>query len=460
MPFDSRMEAWGMHKEGMQACFHAGTRQRRAPEGDPGMMSDQGRRNYPLLLAGQFLGAFGDNAILAVIVGQLTLLKNAGAITDEVLRGRGALYTSLLFVPYVLLAPLAGYLNDRFSKTTWLVGGNAIKVLGTAICGLSVWHGYGWQAPGYLVVGVGSCFYGPAKYGILPEILPAERLVKANGTVELLTLLAIITGAIGGSVMVDRLPVAACYGLLLAIFGGGWLLNLAMDRTPSGPGVRLGASVAEFGVHAGALLGDGRMARVLLGTALFWVCGAAMKINFQAWGLGVLGLRNNTQVSLLGLWLSVGVMVGSVLAGMWHRVGDLSRTRRYGALLVAALVAMGLVEFVGPLRASIWAHGVPWFPWVMVLLVGAGVAAGLFLIPLNAALQAETDPARLGKTIAVQNLCDNVGMLLAGGLVAVCVRSGDWLGMPVSAGQFFFVLAALVGLALAGLGLRGRVQGG
>jgi LPLT family lysophospholipid transporter-like MFS transporter len=87
----------------------------------------------------------------------------------------------------------------------------------------------------------------------------------------------------------------------------------------------------------------------------------------------------------------------------------------------------------------------------MALLVAAGVAAGLFLIPLNAALQAETEPTRMGKTIAVQNLCDNVGMLLAGGLVAACVHAGEWFRTPVSAGGVFLVLAALVGLALIAL---------
>lgn len=131
-------------------------------------------RNYPLLLASQFLGAFGDNAILAVIVGQLTLLQRSGEIGLDELRTRSAIYTSLLFIPYVLLAPLAGYLNDRHSKTSWLLGGNLLKVLGAGVCSLSLWHGYVWQAPGYLIVGIGSTIYGPAKYGILPEILPAS----------------------------------------------------------------------------------------------------------------------------------------------------------------------------------------------------------------------------------------------------------------------------------------------
>ena len=309
-------------------------------------------RNYPLLLASQFLGAFGDNAILAVIVGQLTLLQRSGEIGLDDLRTRSAIYTSLLFIPYVLLAPLAGYLNDRYSKTSWLLGGNLLKVVGAGVCSLSIWHGYVWQAPGYLIVGIGSTIYGPAKYGILPEILPRERLVKANGMVELLTLLAILSGAIAGSVLVDRAPIWVCYAALLGTFGLALALNVGMTPTPSSPGVRLGTSVREFFRHLGQMLcspipswrglggapqfvGEGmasalrgtRLGKILIGTALFWVCGAGMKINFQPWGLDVLHLPDNTQIALLGVWLSVGVMVGSLMAGAAFQVGDRKSTR-------------------------------------------------------------------------------------------------------------------------------------
>lgn len=384
-------------------------------------------RNYPLLLAGQFLGAFGDNAILAVIVGQLTYLAKAGAITEAQLRTSNTLYTSLLFVPYVLLAPLAGYLNDRYAKTAWLTGGNALKVLGTLLCALSVWFGYFWQGLGYLVVGIGACVYGPAKYGILPEILPRERLVKANGTVELLTLVAILGGAIAGSVLADAFKdrVLVSFGVVGAIFTAATLFNFFMTRTTGRSDVRLAASVGEFTGHLGDLLRLPRLSRVLVGTALFWVCGAAMKINFQPWGLGVLGLPDNTQIALLGLWLSVGVMTGSVLAGRWHRVGDLGRTRAYGFGLAGLLALLWSVESLGFWRTPVVQLGplhlvVP----VVALLAATGVAAGLFLIPLNAALQAESDPAKLGKTIAVQNLGDNLGMLLAGAYVFAGVKAG------------------------------------
>ena len=384
-------------------------------------------RNYPLLLAGQFLGAFGDNAILAVIVGQLTYLQKSGAITATELRTSNTIYTSLLFVPYVLLAPLAGYLNDRYAKTSWLVGGNALKLLGTAVCALSVWFGPTWQGLGYLVVGIGACFYGPAKYGILPEILPRERLVKANGLVELLTLCAILGGAIAGSVLADVFKdrVLVSYGVLGGIFGAALLLNFLMTPTAAKPAIRLAASVAAFGGHLRDLFTSPRLGRVLIGTAVFWVCGAVMKINFQPWGLEVLHLPDNTQIALLGLWLSVGVMAGSILAGQLHAVGDLRRTQAYGFALAALLVLLYSVNSFAFWRTPVVQLGplhlvVP----VVLLLVGAGVAAGLFLIPLNAALQAESDPAKLGKTIAVQNLCDNLGMCLAGAYVFTSVKTG------------------------------------
>ncbi len=406
-------------------------------------------RNYPLLLASQFLSAFGDNAILAVIVGQLTAMKRAGAIDEPTLRGRSAMYTLLLFIPFIVLAPLAGYLNDRFAKTTWLAGGNAVKLVGTFVCALSIWFGYIWQAPGYFIVGIGSCFYGPAKYGILPEILPKERLVKANGTVELLTLSSIILGSIAGSFMSDRWSLPACYAVLVGIFGISLAMNLAMHRSPENPATRLGASVGEFGRHAVALFTAPRLGRVLAGTALFWVCGAAMKINFQAWGLGVLNLPTNLQVSLLGLWLSVGVMVGSLLAGRFHKVGDLGWTRRYGVGLVLALVLLGSVEWIGFWRAWVVVRNdLHFFPWVVCLLVATGIAAGLFLIPLNASLQSESDSTKLGKTIAVQNLSDNLGMLFAGGIVLACTKSERWFGFPISSGGVFLVLAGFVAMVV------------
>ena len=395
------------------------------------------KRNYPLLLLSQTLSAFGDQFVLAVIIGQLTFLKQKGAISEQYYQSSNAIYPSLLFIPYVLFGPLTGYLNDRFAKTRWLLGGNIIKFIGCLFAAASLafgWPGLEWQGVGYFVIGLGACIYGPAKYGILPEILPAERLVKANGTVEMLTLLAILVGAVGGAKMIDAFKDAPlmCYGALLGIYGTALALNAFMTVTPHNENVRLRNSAGEFFGHFRSLLMHRRLGKVLLGTAVFWVCGSVMKMNFNPWGLETLGFKAeanpNTAIAMLGLWLAVGVMIGSVLAGQFHRVGELHWTRRYGVILAATIAGLAFLDH----RAV-----------AVAVLIAAGVFAGLFLIPLNAALQAESDPAKLGKTIACQNFLENVAMSVSGGLVLLAAKSS------VSAPHVFLGLAVLVIVVIA-----------
>ncbi|MST00400.1 MAG: MFS transporter [Pedosphaera sp.] len=398
-------------------------------------------RNYHLLLASQFLSAFGDNALLWIFLGPLTRLQRVGEITEETLRLKSAALTAVLYVPFVLLGPFVGYLNDRFAKSHWLAGGNLIKLFGTAIAMLSLTGGRAWETIGYFIVGIGSCAYSPAKYGILPEILPRERLVKANGSVEMLTLIAILTGMIAGAWMVDQLSPLRCYLIVIGVYGLSLLLNLFMDRTPSNPAIRLRASVGEFFAHTRGLFGAPRLARILVGIGVFWAFGVTLKVNFQAWGLEVLELESNTQIALLGLWLSLGVMAGSMISGQLYRVSDLRAVRRNGVLLTAAVMALGLVEILAP--ASLSRMTVPVFGsliWpVVVVLVAAGTAAGLYLIPLNAALQAESDPRKLGKTIAVQNVVDNSAMIAATALILAGVH------FDYSPSKIFLGLAALIG---------------
>lgn len=378
------------------------------------------KRNYPLLLASQFLSAFGVQAVLFVIIGQLTFQHRDGLITAKHLGIANALYACLLYLPYVGFAPLAGFLNDRFPKTRWLLGGNLISFIGVGIAALSLFGQPFWQGVGYFIVGLGACIFSPAKYGILPEILPTERLVKANGTIEMLTLIAILSGVMGGGAMIEKLPVAVCYGLLAVVFALGAILNFLMTKTPFKADVQLRASTREFFQHFKDLMTSGRFAKMVLGTGIFWACGATLKMNFQAWGLSTLGMSDNIQISLLNLWLLVGIVIGSVLAGQFHRIGDLRWTQRYGWGLAALILLVGLIG-----RQTHQAL-------IVSVLIAAGTCGGLFLIPLNAALQAETDQTKLGKTIAVQNFVNNTAMLAGGGFIYVATHfnstpSGNFL---------------------------------
>jgi LPLT family lysophospholipid transporter-like MFS transporter len=404
-------------------------------------------RNYPLLLVSQFLGAFGDNFLLAAILAPLTFAQTSGAITVGRVNELNALYTLVFFLPFIVLAPVAGYLNDRHPKTTWLAGGNLFKLLGTLVGLVGVLrHGVlgggdlPWQVAGYAVVGLGACFYSPAKYGILPEIVARERLVKANGTVEMLTLVAIVGGLGVGAIAYDRtrsLPL--CYGGAALWYLLALACNAGMTRTPSNAAARFRASFGEFAADLVRFLRHPRLLRILLGCGVFWFAGSALRNNLQAWGLVVFAEAgvpkekiNNETLVLLKVGMVLGIVIGSFLAGLWHRVSELHWSRRYAFLMAASVALLGVL-------GGRWGLAV-----VVVALVLAGGFAGLLIVPLNAALQSETDPKRLGKTIAIQNFVDYVAMAAGAGFLAVLTHAG--LGPNA---VFLALAAAIVALAVA-----------
>jgi LPLT family lysophospholipid transporter-like MFS transporter len=397
-------------------------------------------RNYPLLLSSQFLSAFGDNVILAVILGPVMKSFQAHQITAQAQQIANIFYTSLLFVPYLFFAPVAGYFNDRFPKTRGLMAGNGLKMIGAVLAWFSLAHQEYWLAVGYLVVGVGACLYSPAKYGILPEIVPTDRLVKANGTVELLTLMAILCGNLFGAQIVDHLSLHVCYTIVIFIYAFSTLLNLLMVRTPEHAEIEFGKNLGEFWKTAEYIFVRPRLVKIVIGTSLFWICGAIMKMNFQPWGQQVMHFTTMTQVALLGLWLSLGVMVGSVLAGQLHKIGELHATRKYGILLSIAVALIACTQYL--IRGGLA------YPrtYIIVLLLLAGVMAGLFLIPLNAALQAESHQGKLGKTIATQNFIENAAMLGGSALAYFNVTIG------FDPSQIFLALAAFIALVASFLG--------
>ncbi len=397
-------------------------------------------RNYPLLLSSQFLGAFGDNVILAVILGPVMKRFQAHEITAQYQQIANILYTSLLFVPYLFFAPIAGYFNDRFPKTRGLMAGNGLKMIGAVLAWISLAHKQYWLGIGYLIVGFGACLYSPAKYGILPEIVPAERLVKANGTVELLTLVAILCGNIFGAQIVDHLSLNICYTLVIFIYAISTLLNLIMVQTPEHPQIQFRTNFQEFWHTARFIFLRPRLVKIVVGTSLFWICGAMMKMNFQPWGQQVMHFTTMTEVALLGLWLSIGVMAGSVLAGQLHKIGELHAIRRYGIILAGGVALVACTEYL--MRAGLTHPR----PYVIAMLLITGLVAGLFLIPLNAALQAESHQGKLGKTIATQNLIENAAMLGGSAFAYFNVTIG------FDPSQIFLALAGLVAVVASFLG--------
>src|SRR5687767_5652484 len=152
----------------------------------------------------QFLGAFNDN-----VTKQLAML----VCLTETAKDRQALATAVFAIPFLLFSGTAGYLADRLSKT-WIV--QICKIAEVAIQGLGLALAYfigmsgGSLTYALLVVlffmGAHSAFFGPSKYGVLPEMIRKADLPKANGVFLATTFMAIILGWVAAGFLLSRSP--------------------------------------------------------------------------------------------------------------------------------------------------------------------------------------------------------------------------------------------------------------
>src|SRR5271166_4546521 len=163
--------------------------------------SPRSERGFWSLIVTQFQGAYSDNILrnllLSMIVG-MGLAKNERETFVSVV-------TFLFSMPFVIFSMPGGWLADRFSKrqiTIWTkameIGSMVVATAGLAEHSLSV------SLVALTLVATQAALFGPSKYGLLPELLPAKRLSWGNGVIELGTFLAIIAGTVTGGVLADR----------------------------------------------------------------------------------------------------------------------------------------------------------------------------------------------------------------------------------------------------------------
>lgn len=379
-----------------------------------------GRGLYALLIA-QFLTAFADNAILFTAIAMV--LNNPGTSTWYI----PALQSAFL-VAFVALAPWVGPFADSRPKATVLMLGNLLKGAGAVLILLG-------NEPllAYALVGVGAAVYGPAKYGILPEMLPHDRLVQANSWIEGSTIVAIIAGTVVGARAADAsihtalLMIIACYSLSL---GTTFLIpRIAPRHAGEGQGLR------HFFDMMRTLLQSSRARFVMLGTSLFWAAAAVLRLLLVAWAPVVLLTRNTADIADLTLALAIGIVIGAMLVPKLIPIDRLRRARLAAYAMGIFILVLSQVEAVWPARA---------------ILVLVGVTGGLFMVPVNAALQ-EIGHQTIGSggAVALQNFFENVAMLTTVGVYTLATANGAApINSIVTVGMLVLVATFFVSLRL------------
>ena len=198
------------------------------------------RRFWPLL-ATQACGAFNDNLVKNALV--VLVLTGSGAGGPVIV----ALAGGLFILPYVLVSAAAGALADRRDKA-WLI--RRLKLVEIALMALAAAGLIAASVPLLLAVlvglGVQAAFFGPVKYGILPDHLAPEELLAGNGMVEAATFVAILAGTIAGGALMGLShggAWVAAVGVCVALLG----LATALPIPPAPPTVPRGRASAPRG---------------------------------------------------------------------------------------------------------------------------------------------------------------------------------------------------------------------
>jgi len=413
------------------------------------------RRGFGGHLAACIAGAAVDNVFRAVAGKALVQLADRHAgVGTEAARDLGHFYSNLaglaFMLPFLLMAPLAGSLGDRWAKhrlIRWL------RVADVPICLLGGWAMAVAFAGGGVVpiiatlvcLGVVSAFFAPVKLAVIPELVEERRLASANSALAAATLVAIIAGqclamALDPGRYSDGHRTSGPLLMLLVICTGLCALGvIGAWRVPVLPAAAPRTPLAMPWAVVGQLRALGRVPGLwapALGLAGFWSLAIAASINLtplldRVYHLDLIG------IGVLQITLTIGIVAGSLVAPLLMHARFTA-----GAPVTGALIA-GLALAMAGWHAG---HGGGVVGFAILLFV-TGFGAGLWEIPLTVLVQSRTPGGERNQLMSAVNVLGVLGMVLTTGVLLAL----PFVGVPLTHAPDLFVAIGLVTVVLATL---------
>ena len=366
-------------------------------------------RGFWALIATQFQGAFSDNILRNLL---LAMIVGMGLGKDE-RDSFVSMVTFLFSMPFVIFSMTGGWLADHFSKSQVTIWTKVMEIgaMTIAAAGLGL-HMRMLTLIALGLVATQAALFGPSKYGLLPELLPAKRLSFGNGVIELGTFLAIIAGTVAGAAMAERFArheIYAGYALIgLACIGLG--TSFGIDRVPAA------APEKKFRVNfIGDLWQQIKMMRqdqplflAVLGNTYFWFLGSLLFSTVVVYGPDVLHV-GQTKTGYLNAALAVGIGIGSMIAGVVS-----SNKIEYGLIPLGSIGMTITGILLGTMHVGMGGSA--------ILLAMLGFWAGFFAVPVNALIQHRPAEENKGGIIAAANLLSFVGIAISSGAYYVFTK--------------------------------------
>lgn len=375
-------------------------------------------RGFNALLVTQFLGAVNDNLLKQIFILQVAV---GGVWADQLGDGGQGLVTTLFAFPFLVLSGWSGQFADKHSKqkvSQW------VKIAEIPIVGLAALAlGLGQFALGMaalLLLGLHSTVFGPAKYGMIPELFPRELLGRANGVINMFTNIAIIAGIVIGANLSANYPgnTIQIGGVMLAVAVCGLIASRFLKPLePTDPNLHYARQ--PLGPYWDALrimVRDRALILLCLGGGFFYLVAVIAVDSIPDFrGAGYLDIGDE-KVGYLTATLAIGIGIGSTAAGYLMRDGvrSLWLVLAGAAGMTGVLLCTGLGDFKAAGQAT--GFGDPAYDRMAVLLAVLGAFGGCYIVPFQALVQACAPESQHGRILGTYNAMTFVFIAAAGGI--------------------------------------------
>lgn len=361
--------------------------------------SKSGKHSLTFLNITQFLGVINDN-VFKFVMAYLLIDALGHAAASSILSATGAIYV----IPFLLFSSSAGILADKFSKQKLLV---VMKIAEMAVMGLAIFAFAAKTVWGcytlLFILSTHSAMFGPSKYGIIPELVPEDKVSKANGIITSFTYLGIIVGTFLASFLTEvtnrHFVIVALF--CLAIAAGGFFSALAVKPTVSqGSHKRINLLfVREIFRTLKYTRRINHLLPAILGSSYFLLIGGFTQLNIIPFALQSLNL-SEVAGGYLFLATALGIAFGSYLAGKASR-----KRVELGLSCIAGVVMSFFFILMAIFSSSIFC--------VICCLLAIGILGGAFIVPFDTFIQLNSDKEKRGQTIAAANFLSFLGVLIA-----------------------------------------------
>ncbi|NBX03014.1 MAG: MFS transporter [Alphaproteobacteria bacterium] len=388
-------------------------------------------RRFLPLFATQTLGAFNDNVMKNGLVMLITFRLSSGEAGNAQMLV--TLAAALFILPYFLFSATAGQLADKFDRAKMARATKLaeIVVMAVAAAGFILGNTY-FLLFVLFCLGVQATFFSPIKYALLPQHLKDDELVLGNAYIEAGMFLAILLGTIAGGLLV--LYPSGVYYLSAAIIAcslGGYATSRFIPASPApDSSLKIDWNIAR---QTWRVVQHDRKNPVVFSAMLaiswFWLVGATYLSQFPSYAKDVLH-ADETVVTLFLSAFSIGIAIGSFVAGALLR-GAISAKHVPMGGIGMCLFGVDLFFASGAhfaTQETLMTAGqfLATFSGLRIFtdLIGFAICAGIFIVPLYAVMQHESELKYRARTIATCNILNALFMVLSSVVVIVLMKLG------------------------------------